>query len=67
MPTTHIRLAKTGLQAAARFCHLLARLDTRWNRKIKTAISAAGGDASGWDGFITYARGIAALGEIEDK
>lgn len=64
---THIRLAKTGLQAAARFCHLLERLDSRWNVKIKLAITAAGGDAAGWDGFITYARSIANLREIEDK
>lgn len=66
MPS-HIRLAKSGLQSAARFCHLLERLDSRWNAKVKLAITAAGGDASGWDGFITYARSIANLREIEDK
>lgn len=61
----HIRLPKTGLQGAARFCHLLDKLDSRWNAKLKAAITAAGGDASGWDGFITYARAIASLREIE--
>jgi hypothetical protein len=65
--TAHVRLAKTGLQAAARLCHLLERLDSRWNAKVKVAIDAAGGSSAGWDGFITYARSVANLREIEDK